>query len=199
MVDRLKALIEDEINKSLVVLSRLLSEGHLASTLPAVVSDCVQAIARGGKLLLAGNGGSAADCQHLAAELIGRLCRERGPIPALALTADTSVLTALGNDYGFEEVFARQVEGLGRPGDVLFAISTSGRSKNVLKAIDAARGKGMKVVGLTGINGFSMAQLCDHCLVIPSAETQKIQEGHITVGHILCAAIEDTFAKGGEE
>ncbi|MFZ5435620.1 MAG: D-sedoheptulose 7-phosphate isomerase [Bacillota bacterium] len=149
-----------------------------------------EALGDRGKVLLCGNGGSAADAQHIAGELVGRFLRERRPLPALALNTNTSTLTALGNDYGFEEVFARQVAALGRPGDVLIAISTSGKSPNVVRAASAARKKGLKVIGLTGAGGGELKELCDLCLCIPSESTPRIQEMHILIGHIICELVE---------
>src|SRR4051794_32598553 len=139
----------------------------------------------GHKVLLCGNGGSAADAQHIAAELVGRFVIERRPLPAIALTTDTSALTAIGNDYGYEHVFSRQVLALGSPGDVLVAITTSGTSKNVVAAAAAAREVGMKVIGLTGANGSAFVQACDAGVAVPSTNTARIQECHIAVGHLL--------------
>jgi len=156
-----------------------------------LVVDCVTS---GHKVLFCGNGGSAADAQHLAAELVGRNVSERRALPGIALTVDTSILTAIGNDYGFERVFARQVEGLGAPGDVLVAITTSGGSPNVRAAIEAARAKGMRVIGLTGEKGKEFAGLCDVGIAVPSRITSRIQECHITIGHILCEAIDASLA-----
>jgi phosphoheptose isomerase len=150
----------------------------------------VECLSRGNKVLFCGNGGSAADAQHLAAELVGRYVLERRPLPAIALTVDTSILTAVGNDYGFDRVFARQVEALGAPGDVLVAITTSGGSPNVRAAIESARVKGMKVLGLTGEKGKAFAESCDVAVVVPSRVTSRIQECHITVGHIVCEAVD---------
>src|SRR5215467_14053601 len=141
------------------------------------------ALGKGHKLLLAGNGGSAADAQHIAGELLSRLNYDRAPAAALALTTDSSVLTAIGNDYGYVRVFERQILGLGRPGDVFLAISTSGRSPNILRAIDAARRKGLTVVGFTGRTGGEMASHCDLCLYAPVDTTPLIQQIHITAGH----------------
>lgn len=160
------------------------------NTIDAIVELTANALGSGGKLLLAGNGGSAGDAQHLAGEFIGRLNYDRAPTAALALTTDSSVLTAVGNDYGYERVFERQILGLGSAGDVLMAISTSGRSPNILRAIDAARDKGLKVVGLTGRSGGEMAGRCDLCLHAPSDSTQLIQQIHITAGHIICGLVE---------
>ncbi len=143
-------------------------------------------LARGGKILFCGNGGSAADAQHLAAEFVNRFLLERPPLPALALTTDTSILTAIGNDYGFEQVFAKQVKALAAPDDILVAISTSGSSENVLRALQAAREKGVVTVGLTGGDGGEMLDRCDHLLLVPSSSTPLVQEMHITIGHLLC-------------
>jgi D-sedoheptulose 7-phosphate isomerase len=146
----------------------------------------VAALRSGGKVMFCGNGGSAADAQHLAAELMGRYRFDRRPLPALALTVDTSALTAIGNDYGFDLVFARQLRGIARPGDVLLAISTSGRSANVVEALRAARGIGVRTIGLTGAAGADMAPLSDVLISVPSSETSHIQEMHIAVGHMIC-------------
>lgn len=148
------------------------------------------ALRRGRKVLLCGNGGSAADAQHIAAELVGRFRRERRGLPAVALTADTSVVTALGNDYGFEEVFARQVDAAGQQGDVLVALSTSGNSRNVLRACEMARTKGLRVIGLTGADGGQLKSLCDICLCVSSRDTARVQEVHILLAHIICELVE---------
>lgn len=150
-----------------------------------------EALRGGGKLLLAGNGGSAGDAQHIAGEMLSRLNFDRAPAAAIALTTDSSVLTAIANDYGYDRVFERQILGLGCPGDVLIAISTSGRSANILRAIDAAREKRLAVVGFTGRTGGEMAALCDLCLRAPSDATPLIQQVHITVGHIICGIVEE--------
>jgi D-sedoheptulose 7-phosphate isomerase len=153
----------------------------------AEVAACLRA---GGRYLLCGNGGSAADAQHIAGELIGRLMFDHAPLAAIALTADSTVLTATGNDYGFEQVFSRQVLGLGRPGDVLLAISTSGNSPNVLAAIAAARQRGMAVHGFSGGGGGAMAAACDRLLLAPSAWTPVIQQVYMTAAHLVCALVE---------
>ena len=147
----------------------------------------------GKKLLICGNGGSAADAQHIAAEFTGRYEKEREALPALALTTDTSALTALSNDYGFEKVFARQIEALAAPGDCLLAISTSGTSGNIIAAVVTARRVGCSVVGMTGSNGKKLASLCDACIIVPSERTARIQEAHITIAHILCELIDEGF------
>ena len=164
------------------------------TALHAAIADaalaCIDALRRGNKILFAGNGGSAADAQHLAGELVSRFNYDRPGLAAFALTTDTSVLTAIGNDYGYERLFARQLEAVGVSGDVFIAISTSGRSPNIVAALQAARAKGLVTVGLTGRGGGLMPQLCDHCLRTPSDETPRIQEGHIAMGHTICWLIE---------
>ena len=155
------------------------------------ILECIwESMQQGGKLLLCGNGGSAADAQHLATECMVRLEAERPPLPAIALTTDTSLLTAAGNDQGFETIFARQVTGLGRPGDVLLAISTSGNSLNVVRAVEAAQQRGLHTLGWLGKDGGRLKDMVHIALVVPSSNTQRIQEVHITVGHILCGALE---------
>jgi D-sedoheptulose 7-phosphate isomerase len=156
----------------------------------AVIADSIRA---GGTLLVCGNGGSAADAQHIAAEFVGRFLRERDAWPAIALHTNTSALTAISNDFGFDEVFARQVRAFGRPGDVLLAISTSGESPNVIRAVDVARERGLAVVGLSGRGGGPLSTLCDICLTVPSAETPRIQEGHVLIAHIICGLVEDAL------
>jgi D-sedoheptulose 7-phosphate isomerase len=149
-----------------------------------------------GKILLAGNGGSAGDAQHIAGEFLSRLNFDRAPLAAIALTVDTSVLTAIGNDYGYEQVFERQVRGLGQPGDVFVGISTSGQSPNILRALGAARDMGLRTVGFTGAKPSAMRQLCDLTLAAPSTLTPLIQQLHITAAHIICGMVEDTLFAG---
>ena len=156
-----------------------------------------RAMAAGDKIVFCGNGGSAADCQHLAAELVGRFLVDRDPLPALSLTVDTSALTAIGNDYGFKDVFSRQLRAVGRRGDVLVALSTSGNSENVLEAARAAKTMGIGVVGLAGRSGGRLKGLCDVCVCVPSEETNHIQEMHIAVGHYLCGVIEQRASTRG--
>jgi D-sedoheptulose 7-phosphate isomerase len=162
----------------------------LAPTVDRTVAAVARSMATGSVLLVCGNGGSAADAQHIAAELTGRFFRDRKPLPALALHGNTSSLTAIGNDYGYDEVFAREVGAHGRRGDVLLALSTSGNSRNILRAIEAARAKQMFVIGLTGATGGKMRDLCDVCLCVPSSSTPRIQEFHILIGHTICELLE---------
>lgn len=167
----------------------------LSSQVSEAVDIVYKSLAGGGQLLVAGNGGSAADAQHIVAELTGRFMRERHPFRALALHANASALTAIGNDYGFEHVFARELTAHGRSGDVLLAISTSGNSMNILKAIEAARNIKMHVIGLTGETGGKMREVCDLSLCIPSKSTARIQEMHITIGHAICELLEERLAQ----
>jgi D-sedoheptulose 7-phosphate isomerase len=153
-----------------------------------ILSDCLR---QGGKIMLCGNGGSAADCQHIAAELTGRFMRDRMPLAALALSTDTSALTCIANDYSFGEVFSRQVMALGRPGDCLVAISTSGRSENILKAVRAAHDQSMHTIGLTGHDGGALLALSQHTVLAPSNVTARVQEAHIFIGHTWCGLIEE--------
>jgi phosphoheptose isomerase len=169
------------------VRAALATEADSVTACARVVVDSLRA---GGKVLLFGNGGSAADAQHISAELVGRFTVDRKPLAAVALTVDTSAITAIANDYGFEHVFDRQLRALGRPGDVAFAISTSGKSESILRAVRSAKEIGMKVVGLTGAAGRDFAAMCDAAVIVPTRETARIQELHITVGHLICAITE---------
>lgn len=161
------------------------------AAIAAIAERLTETFRAGGKVLLAGNGGSAGDAQHIAGEFVSRMNYDRAPLPAVALTTDSSVVTAIGNDYGYDQVFARQVLGLGQKGDVLIAISTSGRSPNILKAIEAARQKGIFVVGFTGRREGAMAAGCDLCLHAPADETPLIQQLHIIAGHVVCGLVEE--------
>jgi D-sedoheptulose 7-phosphate isomerase len=183
-LDKIKAIWNEHLE-----VARALP--RLAPDVAKVVEMIHSSLAAGGKLLIAGNGGSAADAQHIAAELTGRFLRERKPLPALALHANSSALTAIGNDYGYEHVFARELAAHARPGDVLLAISTSGGSKNILRAIEEAREKKVAVIGMTGESGGKMREVCDLCLCVPSKSTARIQEMHITIGHTICELLEE--------
>ena len=166
------------------------TEAALAQPFAGLLAACVRSLRAGGKLMFFGNGGSAADAQHLATELTVRYKKNRAPIAALALTTDTSALTAIGNDLGFDQLFARQIEALGRPGDVAIAISTSGKSPNVIAALKQAKTMGLVTAGLSGKNGGDLAGLADHLLLVPSDTTARIQEMHILLGQMLCGALE---------
>lgn len=185
------APIVEYLERSRDLIATAIADSEFVATLAAIVDRVAVALAAGRKVLFAGNGGSAADAQHLAGELLSRLDYDRAPAAAIALTTDSSVLTAIANDYGYDRVFERQVLGLGHPGDVLIAISTSGRSPNVLKALAAARAQGLVAIGFTGASGGDMAPLCELCLRAPSHATPLIQQLHITAGHIVCGLVEE--------
>ncbi|VVC76500.1 Phosphoheptose isomerase [Aquicella siphonis] len=189
----MRNLIQTEIQKLASLLQQIQQDNALLSVIETIADQCTQALKRGNKIFFAGNGGSAADSQHLAAELVSRLNYNRPGLAAIALTTDTSALTAIGNDYAFENIFSRQVESLGQAGDVLIGISTSGKSPNILRALEAARGRQMKTVGMSGMHAPLLAERCDWVVNIPSRETPKIQECHIMFGHIICALIEDAM------
>ena len=179
--------LKDAITAHQAVISQL------ESILPVVseVADELRAcLARGGKILLMGNGGSAADSQHIAAEIVGRFQKERRGLPAIALSTDTSIITSIGNDYGYDYIFARQIEALCRPEDVVIGITTSGNSKNVVRAIEEANAIGATTIGLTGSTGGMLSTLCKFNIVVPNNETARIQEAHILIGHSLCALLE---------
>lgn len=182
------ALLESSLREHLEAIQSLL-DSKLPEIEQAGLLIC-ETLRAGNKVLLCGNGGSAADAQHIAAELVGRYEQERRSFPAISLTTDTSALTALSNDYGYEEVFARQVRGLAVAGDVLIAISTSGRSPNVIKAAEKAKALGCKVIGLSGCSGEPLASLCDMAIVVPSERTSRVQEAHITIGHLWCEMVD---------
>jgi D-sedoheptulose 7-phosphate isomerase len=189
--DNVAGILESSIGEHLDVFNKLSSIYGAIEECAALLSKTFE---RGNKVLLCGNGGSAADAQHIAAEFVGRYENERIALPAISLTTDTSALTALANDYDFERIFARQVEALGAKGDTLVAISTSGNSRNVISAVMKAREKGCNVVGLTGAGGKKLASLCDACVIVPSSRTARIQEAHITVAHIWCEMIDADVA-----
>lgn len=175
------------------IMSAMLADEHLLNSVQKVADACVTSLGQGGKVLLAGNGGSAADAQHIAGEFVSRFEFDRPGLAAVALTTDTSILTAIGNDYGYEKLFARQVQALGNRGDVLIGYSTSGKSPNVLLAFQEAKAKGMLCVGFTGNRGGPMREACDLLLEVPSADTPKIQEGHLVLGHIVCGLVESAI------
>jgi len=183
--------IDVQLQESAEIMARIRADFREAILESA--ETMIAALRNGRKILICGNGGSAADASHFAAELVGRLQRDRRALPAIALTTDISILTAVGNDYGYDQVFRKQVEALGQSGDVLIAISTSGNSPNILTAIETARLQGMTVIGLSGRTGGEMVSMCDQALIMPAASSQHIQEGHIAIIHIWCALIENTL------
>lgn len=191
--DRARSLAVARIEECASVTQSLLESSAYLSAVVEVADAITKCLHSGNKVLFFGNGGSAADAQHLAAELTGRFLKERKSLSALALTTNSSVLTAIGNDYSFDDIFARQIEGIGSPNDVAFGISTSGNSSNVLRAVKLAREMKMVTVGLTGKTGGKLRSVVDRCICIPSDQTPRIQEAHILTGHILCELIEETL------
>jgi len=186
----MKQRIKDIIATSIQVKQAILQDPTLVSAVQQLSQECIQCFQADGKILFCGNGGSAADAQHLAAEFSGRFYLDRAPLFAEALHVNTSYLTSVANDYSFDEIYSRLLKAKGRPGDILFAISTSGNSPNILRAVEQAKASGMWVVGMTGQSGGKMADLCDLLLNVPSTDTPRIQEAHIMLGHIVCELVE---------
>jgi D-sedoheptulose 7-phosphate isomerase len=184
------SFIKQSITQSIELKTQLLQDAELLDNIGSVSNQLIEVFKRGNRLLIAGNGGSAADAQHIAAEFVCRFNFERPGLPAMALATNYSVITAAGNDYCFDEVFAREVEANGREGDLFIGISTSGNSSNILKAVDACKAKGISSVGLTGADG-ALQQQAERCLCVPSQQTPRIQECHILIGHILCEVVEN--------
>lgn len=189
--------IKKEVAASAETKQKILNDETFIAKIAEVAQACLDVYHSNKKTMLAGNGGSAADAQHIAAELVGRYGFDRPSIPSLALTTDSSNLTAIGNDYGYDRVFSRQVEGMGQEGDLFIGISTSGNSQNIVNAFESAKAKGITTVALTGRDGGKMAQMADYALIVPSNVTPRIQESHILIGHILCDIIEkELFGEG---
>ncbi len=182
--------IKEQVKLSFETKQKIYENDDILKTISKVAKECIKAYERGNKTIFAGNGGSAADAQHLAAELVGRYGFDRPSIPSLALTTDTSALTAIGNDYGYDIIFSRQLFGMGVKGDIFFGISTSGNSQNIVNAFDVAKDKGITTVALAGKDGGKMAKMADYSIVVPSDSTPRIQESHILIGHIICDLIE---------
>ena len=181
--------IISEIEESIKVKSDIINDKSLLLKIERLANEILTSINNGGKIMFCGNGGSFADSQHLAAEFVSRLRFDRAPLPSIALGTNSSNITAIANDYGYEEVFSREIIAIGKEGDILIPISTSGNSKNILKAIKSAKDKQIKVIGLSGKNGGEMKNLCD-LILVPSESTEKIQESHIMIGHIICSIVE---------
>ena len=191
----MKDYILGQISEAQRVMTAMLDDEVLLSAVADASDACIDCMKRGGKILLAGNGGSAADAQHIAGEFVSRFAFDRPGLPAIALTTDSSILTAIGNDYGYDKLFARQVQAHGNKGDIFIGYSTSGKSPNILRAFEEARNLGLICVGLTGNRGGAMRELCDYLLEVPSSDTPKIQEGHLVLGHILCGLVENAIFK----
>ncbi len=189
----MKDYIKAQIGETQRVMTAMLADAEILAAVEAASRSCINSLQNGGKILLAGNGGSAADAQHIAGEFVSRFAFDRPGLPAIALTVDTSVLTAIGNDYGYEKLFTRQVQAHGNKGDVFIGYSTSGKSPNILAAFEEARKLGLVCIGLTGNRGGAMLELCDYILAVPSGDTPKIQEGHLVLGHILCGLVEQAI------
>ncbi len=185
--------IAEAINESISTKKRILEDDELMRTIGQAASACTEAFCNGNKVFFCGNGGSAADAQHLAAEFSGRFYFDRAPLPSEALHVNTSFLTAVANDYSFDEVYARNIKGSGREGDVLVAISTSGNSKNIIRAVETANDIGIVTIGMTGQSGGAMKNLCDYLINVPSSDTPRIQESHIMIGHIICEIVETSI------
>ena len=184
-----------QIAASIAVKQAILANEKLIDQIEKLAADCVQCLKAGGKVIFAGNGGSFADAQHLSAEFISRFMFDRSPLASLVLGANNSAISAIGNDYGYEQVFARELEGVGRSGDVFIPITTSGNSRNILVAVEHARKQGLTTIAFTGEGGGKLAPLCD-CLCVPSRETARIQECHIMIGHIVCGLVEHGYFAG---
>ena len=191
MKTKIKQIIEDSINTK----NQILNDDLISDKIQLSVTEIVKSFHHSGRLFLAGNGGSAADSQHLAAEFVVRLYKNRQAFPAMALTTDTSILTAIGNDFGYDALFARQLQAHASSGDVFIAISTSGNSENIIQAIDYCKKNNITSIGLTGKDGGKMNELCDICIIVPSMDTARIQESHILIGHIICLLVEQQLVR----
>ncbi|HID0730728.1 TPA: D-sedoheptulose 7-phosphate isomerase [Campylobacter jejuni] len=196
-MENLNSYIKEHFQESILVKEQILKDENLITLIKNASLEVIKAYKNGNKTLLAGNGGSAADAQHIAGEFVSRFYFDRPGIASIALSTDTSILTAISNDYGYENLFARQVQAQGVKGDVFIGISTSGNSKNILKALELCKQKEIISIGLSGASGGAMNELCDYCIKVPSTCTPRIQEAHILIGHIICAIIEEElFGKG---
>lgn len=191
------AVIRDQIAASIAVKQAILADEKLIGQIEKLAADCVRCLQSGGKVIFAGNGGSFADAQHLSAEFVSRFMFDRAPLASLVLGANNSAISAIGNDYGYEQVFARELQGVAKPGDVFIPITTSGNSRNIQVAVEQAKKHGLTTVAFTGEGGGKLAALCD-CLCVPSRETARIQECHIMIGHIVCGLVEQTYFSGAE-
>lgn len=189
----MQKIVADRLGQTVAVLSAVAADTKLHGVLVEAANKTAESLRNGHKLLVAGNGGSAADAQHVVAEFVSRLVEDRPAMRAIALTTDSSILTGIGNDYGYERVFARQIEALGQADDVFLAISTSGNSPNIISALELARSIGMATIGLTGEHGGKMRDLCDYCLRMPSTTTMNIQEAHLALEHIFCLLVERIY------
>ncbi len=195
MDNSLNQFILQEIESSITTKQKLLSDKKVIASMQETANICLNVFRQGGKVMLAGNGGSAADAQHIAAEFVNQLSYDRPALSSIALTTDTSILTAIGNDRGYNEIFSRQILANGKAGDVLIGISTSGNSQNIIEAFKVCQSREIITIGWTGETGGKMKQYSDYCLCVPSSETPRIQESHILIGHIICGIVEDALFK----
>jgi len=193
----MKQFITNQVKNSLEIKKAILEDQDIMQMIHIVSQKTIDAYKNGNKTLIAGNGGSAADAQHIAGEFVSKFYFDRPGLASIALTTDTSILTAIGNDYGYEKLFSRQIQANGVKGDIFIGISTSGNSKNIIEALKECKEKRIITVGLTSQKGGAMAELCDYCIKVPSNETPRVQESHILIGHIICAVVEEAlFGKG---
>jgi D-sedoheptulose 7-phosphate isomerase len=197
MENILNQYISNHVKESYEIKQKMYADKDLMALIGEVSQKVIEIYKNGQKTLIAGNGGSAADAQHIAGEFVSRFYFDRPGLASIALTTDTSIITAIGNDYGYEKLFSRQVQANGQKGDMFIGISTSGNSANIIEALNECKEKGIITVGLTGASGGKMAELCDYCIKVPSNQTPRVQEAHILIGHIICAVVEEAlFGKG---
>jgi len=193
----MKEYIKNHIKSSCDIKENILKDDKILSEIKSVAEKTIEIYKTGNKVIIAGNGGSAADAQHIAGEFVSRFYFDRPGLSAIAITTDTSIITAIGNDYGYEKIFSRQIQANGVQGDIFIGISTSGNSKNIIEALIACKDNGIISIGMTGAGGGKMKEYCDFCIEVPSNETPRIQESHILIGHIICAIVEESiFGKG---
>lgn len=191
-LEKIKTILQESID-----VKEKFKESHYTDLISKIIELAIQCLQNKGKIMLCGNGGSAADAQHLAAEFVNRFKKERDPLPALALTTDTSIITSIANDYSYSEIFSKQILALGKKEDILIAISTSGQADNVITAVQVAKRLGIKTIALSGKDGGELKEVADICLIVPSDDTARIQEAHITIGHIICEIVEEKIAYSG--
>ncbi len=187
--------ISNQIHESIKAKNLILQDKSTLKNIDKIISEIIKCVKKGNKIILAGNGGSAADAQHMAAEFVSKFYKDRPSIEAIALTTDTSIITSIGNDYDFSNIFSRQIESIGKNGDIFIAISTSGNSENIINALKQAQEKGIITVGLSGESGGKMKSLCDYCILVPSSDTPRIQESHLLLEHIFCEFVEEELFK----
>ena len=195
---KINEYIKSELAESIRIVNLMLSDNSFHLNIADIVQACVSCLNNGGKLIFAGNGGSAADAQHMAGEYVSKFAFDRPGLSAIAITVDSSIMTAIGNDYGYDQLFSRQLDAIANKGDIFFGYTTSGKSKNILSAFSAAKEKGVLTVGFTGNRGGDIKKMCDYLIEIPSSNTPKIQEGHLILGHIICGLVENEIFKNHE-